>query len=229
MYTSTGAWYTDVLPKEEGGYAQIYRRVFKQLGLSIFLPLVRDSIYFTTSYNMLKQGFSKQVVGQIIQNIWPKPITRTIARFKLQKLGSLALLLIIWSTYDQAFASRAFDSVQPSNMLFIVFISIALFFLFLFICFLTSILWLPKRDTISVCYCVPAKSPALGVPLANVLFVGLSKQVESKIQMPMVIYQGLQIFAGSLLTLGFRWWVRGDEEEEGRRIEGGGGDGDTRH
>src|ERR1700760_3674424 len=31
MYTSTGAWYTQVLPKEKGGYGEIYRRVFKQL------------------------------------------------------------------------------------------------------------------------------------------------------------------------------------------------------
>lgn len=40
MYTSTGAWYTQILPKEKGGYGEIYRRVFKMLGLSIFVPLV---------------------------------------------------------------------------------------------------------------------------------------------------------------------------------------------
>lgn len=160
-----------------------------------------------------------QIVGQVIRNMFPRPVKDTIQRFKLNKLGSFALLVILWSTYDQAFASRAFDSVKPSNMIFIVFISIALFFVFLVVCFATSLLWLPKVDTISVCYCVPAKSPALGVPLANVLFMGLSPQVESKIQIPMVIYQGLQIFAGSLLTLAFRHWIR-PEEEEKRRQEG---------
>ena len=40
MYTSSGAWYTQVLPQNDGGYGKIYQRVFKQLGLSIFLPLV---------------------------------------------------------------------------------------------------------------------------------------------------------------------------------------------
>jgi len=40
LYTSTGAWYTRVLPSDEGGYSEIYRRVFKQLGLSLFLPMV---------------------------------------------------------------------------------------------------------------------------------------------------------------------------------------------
>jgi sodium/bile acid cotransporter 7 len=197
MYTSSGAWYTDVLPAEEGGYDEIYRRVFKQLGLSIFLPLV---------------------VGQIVQNIFPGPVKTTIERFKLNKLGSFALLVIIWSTYDQAFRSHAFDSVKTSNMLFVVFISTALFFIFLVVCFVTSRLWLPKADTISVCYCVPAKSPALGVPLANVMFVGLSMQLKSKIQIPMVIYQGLQIFAGSLLTLAFRHWIRPEEEAAERTL-----------
>ena len=41
MYTVSNAWYTGVLPKSgDGDYGEIYRRVFKQLGLSIFLPLV---------------------------------------------------------------------------------------------------------------------------------------------------------------------------------------------
>lgn len=34
----------------------------------------------------------------------------------------------------------------------------------------------------AVAYCVPAKTPAMGVPLSNVLFVGLSRLDTSKIQ-----------------------------------------------
>lgn len=41
MYTSTGAYYTRFLPKlGSDGFGELYRRVFKQLGLSLFLPLV---------------------------------------------------------------------------------------------------------------------------------------------------------------------------------------------
>ena len=41
MYTSTGAWYTKVVPGiGSGGFGELYKRVFKQLGLSLFLPLV---------------------------------------------------------------------------------------------------------------------------------------------------------------------------------------------
>jgi sodium/bile acid cotransporter 7 len=192
MYTLSGAWYTKVLPQGNGGYDEIYRRVFKQLGLSIFLPMF---------------------VGQIIQNIWPEPTKNIIAKFKLNKLGSISLLVIIWQTYDSAFRSGAFTSIKGSNMVFIVFISIALFMIYLAVAFFTSILWLPKEDTIAVCYCVPAKTPAMGVPLSNVMFVGLSTLVESKIQIPMVIYQGLQLVFGSLLTIVFRKWVGMEKED----------------
>ena len=41
MYTAGNGWYTDVLPKsDEGVYSEIYKRVFKQLGLSLMLPMV---------------------------------------------------------------------------------------------------------------------------------------------------------------------------------------------
>ena len=39
LYVSSGAWYTRVLPKS-GSFSELYRRVLKQLGLSVFLPLV---------------------------------------------------------------------------------------------------------------------------------------------------------------------------------------------
>jgi len=186
MYTLSGAWYTKVLPSANGGYEEIYRRVFKQLGLSIFLPMV---------------------VGQIIQNIFPQSSKRIITRFKLNKIGSISLLVIIWQTYDGAFRSGAFQSVKGSNTVFIVFISIALFAIYLGVAFFSSLMWLPKEDVIAVCYCVPAKTPAMGVPLSNVMFIGLTPIVESKIQIPMVVFQGLQLVAGSLLTMAFRNWI----------------------
>lgn len=104
-------------------------------------------------------------------------------------------------------------------MVFIVFISITLFIIYFSVAFFSSILWLPKEDTIAVCYCVPAKTPAMGVPLSNVMFVGLSTLVESKIQIPMVIYQGLQLVFGSLLTAVFRKWVGMKKEEDCERTE----------
>ena len=96
-------------------------------------------------------------------------------------------------------------------MIFVAFISVAFFVLFLALCILASFWWLPKQDTVAVAYCVPAKTPAIGIPLSTVLFVGLSRTTQAKIQIPMVIYQGLQVAAGSLLTMAFRRWIQREQ------------------
>lgn len=194
MYTSTGAWYDDYLIQAEahgGGLGEVYRRVFKQLGLSVYLPMV---------------------VGQVVRNLSPQMTDRVFVEWKLKKLSSFALLTLIWQTFDQAFAVKAFSSVKASNIIFIVFMDIALFLVWLLVCLVTSISWLPKKDIISIAYCVPAKTPAMGVPLSNVMFAGLSLLTESKMQIPMILFQGLQITISSLMTIAFRKWIRPDEE-----------------
>ena len=92
--------------------------------------------------------------------------------------------------------------------------SLVFYTLWTITCFSLSRLWLDKADTIAVAYIVPAKTPAMGVPLSNVMFAGLSPIVESKLQIPLVIFQGLQIAAGSLLTIGFRHWIGEGKEGE---------------
>lgn len=156
-------------------------------------------------------------------NVLPKPTKKLFIDWKLNKLGSLALLIIIWQTFDEAFSSGAFKTVKPDNMIFIVFISIALFFIWFIICFLASILWLPRKDTVSVVCCVPTKTPAMGVPLTAVMFVGLSTTNAAKLRIPMVIFQGIQVLLSSLLTIPLRKWVDRDKEshdsEVGRTLE----------
>ncbi|KAI9875091.1 MAG: hypothetical protein M1830_008885 [Pleopsidium flavum] len=204
MYIQSGAWYTQILPRTRaGGFGELYQRVFMQLGLSIFLPLV---------------------VGQIIQNIFPKPTKKIFIDWKINKIGSLSLLIIIWQTFDQAFQSGAFRSLKGVNMVFIVFISNVYYAIWMSICVLLSLPWLQKKDTIAVAYCVPAKTPAMGVPLSVVMFSGLSTLTKSKIQIPMVIFQGFQIAAGSLMTLVFRRWIRpGEEREDAEKAQHGNG------
>jgi solute carrier family 10 (sodium/bile acid cotransporter), member 7 len=148
-----------------------------------------------------------KVAGQVVQNLLPRFNEKVIVGWKLNKISPFALLVILWNTYDQAFASGAFHTVKTSNMIFIVFISVALFLVFITVSFVTSILWLSKEDTISVCYCVPAKTPAMGVPLIMTMFVGLTPVLEAKLQIPMVIFQGLQILGGTIFIHPFRRWV----------------------
>ncbi|KAF2663091.1 sodium bile acid symporter family protein [Microthyrium microscopicum] len=191
-YTSSGAWYNSVLPAEPGGYGELYKRVFKQLGLSVFIPLL---------------------VGQAMHNFFPGPVKLLCTTYKLSKLGSMALLIIIWQTYDSAFSSGAIRQVPGSNIAFVVFMSMAMFGLFLLISLYTAKMWLSRADTVACCYCVPAKTPAMGVPISTVLFVGLTPMLEAKLQLPLVLYQGLQIMAGTILTGPFRRWVDSERQE----------------
>jgi len=131
-------------------------------------------------------------------------------------------LIIIWQTFDQAFQTHAFDSVKGNNLVFIIFMSIIYYAIWTITCFLLSRLWLSKADTIAVAYVVPAKTPAMGVPLSSVMFAGLEPITASKLQIPMVIFQGLQIAAGSLLTLVFRKWIGDEGEKEKKDAERGG-------
>jgi len=141
----------------------------------------------------------------------------------MPKISSFCLLALIWQVYDQAFASHAFDTVKASNMVLVAFASISCFFLFMGISFFTSLIWLPKEDVISVCYCVPAKTPAMGIPLVMSMFVGLTPNLQAKLQVPLVIYQGLQIVGGTILILPFKNWIDASKEKIARGVSEAGG------
>ena len=130
----------------------------------------------------------------------------------MRKLGSVALLVLLWQVFDAAFETGGFRSVKSANIIFIVFISIALFLLWMTMCVVLTVPWLGKNQIIAVAYCVPAKSAAIGVLLSIVLFSGLSTLTKAQIQIPLVIFQGLQVVGGSLMTVAFRRWIRPDEE-----------------
>ncbi|CAI6336035.1 unnamed protein product [Periconia digitata] len=194
MYLSSGAWYAKVLLNDNGSnYAEIYRRVFMQLGISLFIPLT---------------------IGQIVQYLFPNMTKKIFVEWKLMKLSSVALLTLIWQTFDQAFRSGAFDSIKTSNKLFIVFVSIGLYFLWLGICLATSLIWLPRRDVIACCYCTPAKALGMIVPLSSVMYIDISPIELSKLQIPAIIFQVFQVGIGSLCTIVFRRWMKPIEEME---------------
>jgi sodium/bile acid cotransporter 7 len=184
MYLSSGAWYSKVLVHGDG-YAEIYRRVFMQLGLSLFVPMF---------------------IGQVVQKLFPKQTKKVFFEWNMIKLSSIALLTLVWQTFDQAFQSGAFKTVKPSN--------IALYMVWLAICFTASIIWLPKKDVIACCYCCPAKALAMVVPLSSVMYINTSPIEQSKLQIPAIIFQAFQVAIGGIMTIAFRRWIRSEEQRE---------------
>lgn len=197
MYLSTHAWYTNVVPPQPGGYQALYRRVFMQFGLSIYLPMA---------------------VGQVVRRFCPKVVNKVFVEWKIGKFASLAMLTLLWQTFDHAFGTGAFLSIKRSNMIFIVFITVGNYSLWLAISVGLSVLWLDRKDTVAVAMCAPAKTLALGMPLSFLMFRGITGLDEAKIQIPMLIFQVLQMGLASLTTIAFRRWV---DTAESRKMSSG--------
>lgn len=80
----TAVWTVTLLPHSQefdawrargGNLQQMYRDVFKQLGLAVLLPLA---------------------VGQLVRWTWPEKTASVLQRYRLGKLGTVCLLLLIW-------------------------------------------------------------------------------------------------------------------------------------
>ncbi|PIA98706.1 putative membrane protein [Cercospora beticola] len=192
MYTSVPTWYNAVLPSSNAAlFTEVYRRVLKQVGVSIYIPLF---------------------AGQIARYFFPNLCQKIFKQNPIMKrISSLAMLVIIWSTYDQAFASGAFDTVKASNKIFLVFILLAIWLVYLGISVTASLPLFEKKDIAAIAYCVTGKGPATGIPLSISIFEGLDLVLESKLQIPVVIYQSLSIGFGTMIIPVLRRWIARDE------------------
>lgn len=192
MYLSSGAWYTGVIPEQSGGYQSLYSRVFMQFGVSIYLPMA---------------------LGQLTRFIFPKVVNKVFVEWKIGKFGGACMLLLLWQTSDHAFAEGAFKSAKTSNLVFLVFITIINYGLWLTISVLLAIPWLDRKEVVSVAMCAPAKTLALGMPLSFLMFKHITGLDEAKIQIPMLLFQILQMGLASLSTIAFRRWVDAGEKK----------------
>ncbi|KAF7190945.1 Solute carrier RCH1 [Pseudocercospora fuligena] len=202
MYTTVPTWYNNILPHGSNeAFPPIYRRVLKQLGLSIYVPLV---------------------VGQIIRYFYKPYCDLIFKKYKLNKLGSVAILVILWSTYDQAFATGAFSHINTASIMFMIFTLIGIWAAWFSLGFGVSVLLrYPRKDVIAITYCVAAKGPAIGVPLVDRIWETLDLETQSKIQVPIAIYQTMQIAFGSLMVSLLRRYIEREEVRKEREKIGG--------
>lgn len=200
----------------------LYRNVMKQIGLSVFVPIF---------------------VGQVVQNIWPKQVTWCLTTFRLNKVGSFMLLLIMFQSFSTAFAQHAFTSVSHASVIFLVFFNIGIYLFFTVLVFFYSrppfipyylsleptpelsktYTWCYKifkpfyysrRDTVSVMLCGPAKTAALGVSLVSSQY-GSSNPKLGVLLVPLVLYQAEQVMTAQVLVKFMkRWILAGDAKED---------------
>lgn len=71
-----------------------------------------------------------------------------------------------------------------------------------------------KTETISICFCAPAKTQALGIPLIAAMYGSADDQTRALIQVPMILYTAEQILVGQALVWVFKRWLAQDREED---------------
>nr|ODN92387.1 sodium/bile acid cotransporter 7-B/bile acid cotransporter 7-B [Cryptococcus depauperatus CBS 7841] len=118
MFFSNPAW-SYGMPVAKGGQEgsqglkEIYRQLAKQLGLALFIPLS---------------------LGQVLSNIFPRQTKWAATTFRLSKVSTFLLLLLIWSVFSTQFGVNAFESISHISVIFICFVNFGLYVVFTIIC-----------------------------------------------------------------------------------------------
>ncbi|KAL5360121.1 putative sodium bile acid cotransporter [Aspergillus floccosus] len=223
------AWTLAILPRApafdpwraaSADLAAMYRDVFRQLGLGVLLPLV---------------------VGQAVRWSWPEATARVVERARLAKVGSFCMLLLVWSTFSSCFATGALQSLAAESIAFVVCFNVGLYLCLTGVSFGLCRLpelggggkarrWVkhafrpvPPEETIAVCFCAPAKSTSLGIPLLYAMWAPLDLLVKAKTSVPVLLYTTEQICVAHVLVQVFRRWrarMDNKREEESETTEG---------
>lgn len=207
-------------PSGDSTIQDLYREAMKQLGLSMFVPLF---------------------VGQVIQNIFPKQTKWALTTFKLSKVGSFMLLLIMFQSFSTAFAQHAFTSVSHQSIIFLVFFNIGIYLFFTVITYfyarpyfilkyfneepneshskcyryahkILKPFYYNRRDTVAILLCGPAKTAALGVSIISSQY-GSKNPNLGKLLVPLVLYQAEQVITAQVLVNFMRKWIYAEDSK----------------
>ncbi|KAK2745376.1 hypothetical protein FQN57_003719 [Myotisia sp. PD_48] len=204
----------------------MYRNVFKELGLTVLVPLT---------------------FGQVLRWSFPDTTAKILQKFHLGKVSTICLVLIVWVSFSTCFGTNALQSFTTETVLFAVFFNIALYNFFTVICFILSyppkfllfqqpilryVLYrLPPGEVIAICFCGAAKTSGLGIPLLYAMYDGASLSQKAKTSVPIILYMTEQILCAHFMVHMFlKWKVKkqtGDVENADDQTVGEGGDGRT--
>ncbi|KAE8751406.1 hypothetical protein FOCC_FOCC001980 [Frankliniella occidentalis] len=158
------------------------RSTVSQLGATVVLPLFA--------------GQAVRAVGMLRGSDLPA-----------SQLGQFALLLIIYTTFCDAFTEHD-AGMNPVDILvtvlLVVIIQLSVMYLAWVLSGISKVF--SSSDRIAVTFCCSHKSLTLGIPILRILFAGYSHF--SSISLPLLVYHPTQIILGSLLVSEMREWLR---------------------
>lgn len=129
------------------------------------------------------------------------------------------------ATFSGAFQTGAIYEISTSNILYNIFLNIALYFVFTIICFYASrpplrlatilnpyllenkrlpdivrravgIKRMSREQAVAVCFCGAAKTTSLGIPLVTAMWKDADDLTRAHIQIPVLLYTIEQVRAG---------------------------------
>lgn len=218
MYLQVRDGWGFIQPKAESGngLTAIYKHMGQQLSITLFAPLI---------------------VGQIVQNLWKAQTKKYREMIRLNIVGQVLLLIVIWSTFCNKFATHAFEAISHESVILICFLGVGLYAFFTAVCLFFARLpflgeekegeasWkgilrklrFDKGETTAICFCAAAKGLVLGAPLVSILYGGYDERTQAIMSTPIALYQTTQVLLAQLSVKIFKHWIesnppRGDVE-----------------
>lgn len=143
-------------------------------------------------------------------------------------VSSFCILLLVWLTFCNTFGNSTVRTVPGRDVAGTVFLDVALFILFVIVCFVVAwpppplhglrrMLRLGKPDVVAVIICGSTKTVAMGVPLISVMY----KQVPyaGLLALPLIVYHALQVLLGGIMLDPLRKWCLSGARE-GKAADG---------
>lgn len=145
-------------------------------------------------------------------------------------------MMLTWicrSSFSTCFETSALQELSTQTVVLIVFFNIGIYLFWTIICFLLAripesverhtkgiIRQFDKPETIAICFCGPAKTAGLGIPLVYAMWTEYSTEVKARMSVPMILYTTEQVFCAHILAHAFKRWVRREKiRDDGVLVE----------
>ncbi|KAG8865519.1 hypothetical protein FRC20_009747 [Serendipita sp. 405] len=109
-----------------GGLTGIYVQMVKQLSACLFAPLI---------------------VGQILQNVSPERVKNISLKFKFSYINQVLMLILVWSTFCNQFATRIFWHVSSETIILVAFLNVGLYLFMSLVCLWSARPPLPRAKS----------------------------------------------------------------------------------
>ncbi|KAI9179636.1 LRR receptor-like serine/threonine-protein kinase RGI2 [Blastocladiella emersonii ATCC 22665] len=168
------------------------------------------------------------ILGQLARVFAPTVVAAVARRVNFSTVSSCMLLLLVYSTFSDTFASGKLQ-VSAGAVLAVIGLVWVFYPIMMLLCLVVArVFRFARKDVVSIVFCGSTKTLSLGIPLIGIVYrndpnIGLYS-------LPLLVYHATQLFIGGWAVPYLRRYVEAGEAasalaraESGSDGEGGGG------